>query len=102
MEDEWGIFDDVDATILSPKSVGKSMTGGKISNLHDLLRGVSTTADDNTVVGNLLKDYDRLVLTPVIKLLLRWFYSTILKHVCNECNVHSSSYWTLNFEFHCQ
>lgn len=59
MEDEWGIFDDVNAPVLSSKSVGKGMTGGKVSNLRDILRGAATTADDNTVIGNLLKDYDR-------------------------------------------
>ncbi|XP_071820996.1 major yolk protein-like [Apostichopus japonicus] len=66
MEDEWGIFDDVNAPVLSSKSVGKGMTGGKVSNLRDILRGAATTADDNTVIGNLLKDYDSEYTVPVI------------------------------------
>lgn len=59
MEDEWGIFDDVNRPIMT--TTIKSKHGHKVSTLRDILRGVSTSADDNTAIGNLLKEYDRYV-----------------------------------------
>lgn len=50
MEDEWGIFE---------RTEEKSMTGSKITNVRSYIDERIDEKDPNSIISNLLKDYDR-------------------------------------------
>ncbi|XP_071820987.1 major yolk protein-like [Apostichopus japonicus] len=66
MQDEWGIFENVNNPVMTPNKPVKSMTGGKVTNVRRFFDEHVKETDPNTIIGNLLMDYDSEYTVPLI------------------------------------
>ncbi|PIK46227.1 major yolk protein 1 [Apostichopus japonicus] len=77
MQDEWGIFENVNNPVMTPNKPVKSMTGSKVTNGRRFFDEHVKETDPNSIIGNLLMDYDSEYTVPLI--------TKIFAKVLNQC-----------------